>query len=783
MGTMGGQWLLTVDRRVNRQNSHQFPSRTGRACRRLLFASPVVLLALLLTLSCSEADEPQVPETQVPGAVDFNKQIRPIFTRYCSACHGGVKQAGDLSFIYAQQVLPPDGWVVEPGDPEASVLIERVKTDDPDLRMPPPDEHPEPLSADEIAVLEKWIAEGARWGDHWSMAPLAEAITATNPVNGEAGAWARQPMDLLVAARLEQQGFMPSPDAEFAQWLRRASFDVTGLPPTPRQTRTFLEQCAAAANRGELDAVYAREVDRLLASKSFGERWASVWMDLARYADSKGFEKDPHRDMWPYRDWLIRAFNDDMPYDQFTVKQLAGDLLAEPTADDLIATAFHRNTQTNTEGGTDDEEFRVAAVIDRINTTWTVWQATTFGCVQCHSHPYDAFKHEEYYAFMALFNNTLDTDLDSDFPTFKVPDGDTSRAAAVAAQRRYESLRQERNRIGQRLAGEVQWKSLRPISAVTSGGRLKIDEDHVRSDGGTFPVGVSYTIETESMPLTALRIEILPESDDPAKWPEQGSVLSHLQLSLVKPDGGITAVKLADVFADALTGPDDPRSCLHEKSSQGVGGYPKLHQPRYAVLVLEKRLAPEPNAVLRLEMLQSASVTGNIATPIRRFRWSACDDDVWPELLASDDLKQLTLSLADAKKKVDAIGGVNLPVMLPRPASVARATRVFIRGNWLEHGDPAVPGIPSVFTSQATGDPISVTNRLELARWLVSDQNPLAARVWANRIWAQLFGIGSGRNVGGLRIERIAAIAPRIARSLGHPLAGQPPVAIETVSS
>jgi hypothetical protein len=684
-------------------------------------------------------------ETAAAASVDFNTQIRPIFTQYCSACHGGVKQAADVSFVYASQVLPPDGWIVEPGDPDASLLIERIKSTDPELQMPPPQDHPEPLPAEKIAVLERWIAEGARWGDHWSLAPLAQARpSAADLVGADAGQqdWARQPLDGLVHARLSGAQLAPSPEADPLQWLRRAAFDLTGLPPSVEQTETFLQDCNAAANQRERDVLYAEQVDRLLASERFGERWASVWMDLARYADSKGFEKDPHRDMWPYRDWLIRAFNSDLPYDEFTIKQLAGDLLDEPTADDLIATAFHRNTQTNTEGGTDDEEFRVAAVIDRVNTTWTVWQATTFGCVQCHSHPYDPLKQLEYYACLALFNNTQDSDLDSDFPTLKIPAADAQREAAVAAQRNREQLRAARNRLGSELAGQVEWLALRPRSATASDGRLRIDDDRVLSGGGTFPVGVTYTVETEAVPLTALRIEILPESDDPAKWPEQGSVLSHVKLSLVTADGTTQAIELADAFADAVRGGDDPRACLDEKNSQGVGGYPKLHQPRWAVIVLKDRLQLAGDATLRFEMLQSASVTGNLATPLRHFRWSACDDEAWTELLKSPALARLTESLAEAERACDAIQGANLPVLLPCDERVARPTRSFIRGNWLDRGEPVSPGIPAIFARRDDGEMIQVRDRLQLARWLVSEQNPLAARVWANRIWTQLFGVG-----------------------------------------
>lgn len=701
----------------------------------------IAAIALVLASNSSECLRAESPSpSPSPGvsnsAVDFNTQIRPILTRYCSSCHGGVKQAGDLSFVYADKVLPPDGWVIEPGDPEASVLIERIKSQDPEERMPPPDEHPDPLPAGDIELLQRWIAEGAKWGGLWSMEPLA----VRNPPHLKTDAqWARQPLDEWVLVKMLDAGLSPSRDAEPEQWLRRASFDLTGLPPSPDELESFTAALEHAGDASARNNVYIDEVDRLLGSQRFGERWASVWVDLARYADSMGFEKDPHRDMWPYRDWLIRAFNEDLPYDEFTIRQLAGDLLDDPSPDDLIATAFHRNTQTNTEGGTDDEEFRIAALIDRINTTWTVWQATTFGCVQCHSHPYDAFKNEDYYACMAIMNNTLDADLPSDYPTLKIPENAANVADAVDAQQTFQRLRVARNQLGRDVALNVHWEPIVPVSVSSTEGRLAIEDDRVLTAGGTFPPGVWYTVKAGVRPLTALRIEILPESDDPADWPEQGSVLSQLKLSVEGDDGVALPIEIEDVFVDALTGPEDPRSSL-DKSSDGVGGYPKLHRPRWAVFVLGERFAADqsgPGDQLRIEMLQSNSVAGNLATPVRNFRWQASDDDAWTELIASPELADANQSTEQAKKAADAVRGVSLPVMQSLQSDVGRSTRQFIRGNWLDRGEEISPGIPGVFKTEQP-----ITDRLAFARWLVSDENPLAARVWANRIWAQLFGIG-----------------------------------------
>ncbi|MGI9474163.1 MAG: PSD1 and planctomycete cytochrome C domain-containing protein [Rubripirellula sp.] len=687
-------------------------------------------------------------ESPSAGPVDFNQQIRPVLTQYCTACHGGVKQAGDVSFVYADQVLPPDGWIVEPGDPESSVLIERIKSEDPDSRMPPPDEHPEPLPEETIELLERWVAEGAKWGDHWSMAPLSTvAVDSNDSANDVAdgvereGRWRRRPLDAFVLARLEREGLTPSSDAPPAEWLRRVSFDLIGLPPTLIRVESFTRRCREANGRVELEAVYEQEVDRLLASESFGERWATVWMDLARYADSKGFEKDPHRDMWPYRDWLIRAFNRDMPYDEFTIKQLAGDLLPNATADDLIATAFHRNTQTNTEGGTDDEEFRVAAVIDRINTTWTVWQATTFGCVQCHSHPYDPYKQEEYYACMALFNNTLDADLDTDYPTLKIPSAVEDIAANVDVQSRFQAARHARNEVGRELATKTQWSPLTPTSVKATGGELKVDGNSIRNAGGTFPVGVSYTIATESAPVTAIRIEIRPESDDPSTWPEQGSVLSQLKMSVVSDAGETKSIKLADVFVDAITGPDDPRSALNA-NKPGVGGYPKLHGPRWAVFRLDSKYVPVAGDTLRFEMLQSNNVTGNVATPLRNFQLMRSDEESWLNLNESEAYLLADQEFDRASEAFGTVQGVNLPIVSSRPVQAKRQTRLFVRGNWLEHGDAVTPRIPEALQPSGSDADVDVSDRLMFARWLVSKQNPLAARVWVNRIWSQFFGIG-----------------------------------------
>ncbi len=342
--------------------------------------SPEALIALLL-LGVYNGDVASA------ASVDFGRDIRPIFNQNCTSCHGGVKRAGGLSLLSREAAMAKNksgGRAVVPGDVDQSELLKRVTSKDPDEHMPPPD-HAPALASTEVARLREWIQGGAVWTKHWAY----EKPIRPNLPGVARAVWPKQDLDRFILARLESEKLSPAPEATRLAWLRRASFDLTGLPPSEVETRDFLEDNSSRA--------FESVVDRLLASPRFGERWGSAWLDLARYADTMGYERDLNRVAWPWRDWVIRAFNLGMPYDQFVVRQLAGDLLPDATDDDRLATAFHRNTQTNTEDGTDDEEFRTAAVIDRIATTWEGLAGTSFRCAQCHSHPYDPFGHDDYH--------------------------------------------------------------------------------------------------------------------------------------------------------------------------------------------------------------------------------------------------------------------------------------------------------------------------------------------------------------------------------------------------
>ena len=377
-----------------------------------------ILLALLLTgiftiIYYSFLYQPKI---------DFNTQVRPILNAKCTACHGGVKKAGDISFIYRAEALGKgkSGKVcIAPGDAGHSEFIARLTHHDKEVRMPL---NKEKLTDGETKILTQWVNEGAEWQDHWAF--IKPELTAVPSAK-----WGNNFIDNFIVAQAikDDIDLKPSAEADKVTLIRRASLDITGLPPTSEEVKLFVQDQSANA--------YEKVIDRLLALPRYGERWTALWLDLARYADSKGYEKDQGRNIWRYRDYLIHAFNDDKKYDQFTIEQLAGDLLPKPTEQQILATAFHRNTLNNDEGGTDEEEFRTAAILDRLNTTFDVWQGITMGCTQCHSHPYDPIRHKEYYQLLDFFNQTKDCDNPDETPVyFSKNDFDLKKASLIASQ-------------------------------------------------------------------------------------------------------------------------------------------------------------------------------------------------------------------------------------------------------------------------------------------------------------------------------------------------------------
>ncbi|GAB5562211.1 MAG: PSD1 and planctomycete cytochrome C domain-containing protein [Synoicihabitans sp.] len=666
--------------------------------------------------------------------MDFNEHILPIFTQNCSACHGGVKKSGGLSFVFEEEAktMGQSGNVaIVPGDPAASYLIEKITSTDPEIRMPPPDHGPA-LEDRQIALLSRWIEQGAAWELNWSYAPVEVA-----PLPEVESEWMRNGIDHFVLSRLHKEELTPNSDAEHGPLLRRLSLDLTGLPPTEAEYRTFLQDDSPDA--------YERQVDRLLASPRFGERWATMWLDLARYADSKGLGQDRRRTMYKYRDWVIRAFNADMPYDDFTIKQIAGDLLPEPTLDDYLATAFHRNTGAEDEGGTDDEEFRVVSVLDRVNTTWQVWHGTTFGCVQCHSHPYDPFRMEEYYQFSAYFNNAQDNDTTEDFPVMKFP-VDEDRQAEVnhlIAERDELTIAQWQRSYD--LANQSEWTWWRDVSVTTTkdGQLTYTTENRAGREEFVFagtPAGLTMTIEAAApetnQPIQALRIDALPH--DLAKAPYQPSAgfkLADFSLERLSAEGASHPVDLDRIYLDEPFPFFEPD---HENLTTFTA-YSKLFQPRFAVLRLTNPLELAPGERLRISFKNEPVYGGISLLLLKRGAIGVTTDTRWRILEDQPAWQETAGKIAALTEELEAGPQVKIPIMRDRPAHLARGSKVFVRGNWTELGEKVAPGTPA---SLHPVDPSLPANRLQMAQWLIDKNNPISGRVLANRFWEQLFGIG-----------------------------------------
>jgi len=694
----------------------------------------VVVLLLICAAPYASAQTAQEP-------VGFNEQIKPLLVRHCVACHGGVKQAAGLSFIFRDKALAEadsGDYAIVPGEVDASSLVDRIAEADDDFRMPPADHGPR-LSEGEVELFKRWIAEGAPWDEHWSFVlPRRQDPPTVNRPE-----WLRTPIDAFVLSRLEAEGLAPSPEASKQAWLRRVSLDLTGMPPSIAERQMFM------ADEGPL--AYQRVVDRLLASPRYGERWAAMWLDLARYADTMGYEKDPHRDIWSYRDWLIRALNHDMPYDQFLVKQLAGDMLPDASLADRIATGLHRNTQTNTEGGTDDEEFRTAAVLDRVNTTWQLAAGLTFGCAQCHSHPYDPIEHEEYYKFVAVFNSTRDCDMNADLPRLVVPN---SQADWARAEQLDKEINQQRGKMYawlEPLATDVAiWQPM-TMDAASSSGQTKlvaqIDKQTALPEvvtEGTVSVRSRFTLSgpvPESVQtITALRIDALPKSLEAAlQTPEMGFAVTRLRATIEHLDGiGLPPVELSfrTVVSDDPSPQFDPSDSLRDNGS-GWSSFPKIDRPRWAVFILSEPVEIPAGSRLKLVIKHDREATGAIPVVLDRARYSVTSDPRLTEAINRSNYTVAEEQLAVLQAERESTDTTTTLVMAELPDTLSRKSYVFERGNWLSKGAQVEPGVPAVFPPLA-GD----ANRLSVAKWFVSGEHPLTSRTMVNRVWEQLFGTG-----------------------------------------
>ncbi len=687
--------------------------------------------------SCVVADEP----------IRFGRDVLPILSANCFACHGPDDSArkADLRLDLEQDAKATHNETapVVPGEPEKSSLWQRIQSDDPESVMPPPDSHRE-LKPEQKEILRRWILEGAAWGKHWSFEMPQRPVEnpAQNPVQGPQ----RQelPIDAIVRRQLAKHNLVIQPPASPHNLVRRVWLDLTGLPPTPEIADRFASDPSEAA--------YEAMIDELLASPQFGEHWARMWMDLARYADTKGYEKDLGRTMWPYRDWLIRSINADMPLDQMTVEQLAGDLLASEDPDKIIPTAFHRNTMSNDEGGTDDEEFRTIAVKDRIDTTMQVWMGLTAGCAKCHSHKYDPISQTEYYQLFAIFNQTEDADRYDDAPTYELLNADV-----VAKRKELEAniaLMIKQREAADAKAAEQEdkrWGAAKLVEATTTSG-AKVTQ---RSDQSLFIEGTTtaeddYNLRMTLQPgrHTVLRLEALTEPYEDGQVGlgrnprDPNFVLSELEIDWVA-EGATKRVVLVRPRADFEQGGWPVTAALDGDLKTGWAVSPKQRERHLALFDFETPLETKEGDTLAIRLKQHY---GDSLT-LRRFRIATIGEPSnTVELPAANAEQQKAIAdLADATKKLQDFNASvpKIPIMRELKKEKNRATKVHRRGNFLDPGEEVKAALPVAFHSlDQESLPNGTIDRLALSKWLMNRNNPLTARVWANRIWARLFGMG-----------------------------------------
>lgn len=602
--------------------------------------------------------------------IDFNTQVKPIFNKKCIICHGGVRAKSNFSLLFredAMKAAKSGKYPIVPGKPNESELIKRITNTDPDERMPY--KH-EPLSKNEINILKQWIKEGAQWGEHWAYIPVKK-----QDIPVYADTWIKNDIDQFIFKKLKEEKLKPSNEADKPALLRRVSLDLTGLPPDSNLSKFFLSDTSGKA--------YENLVNSLLASPHYGERWTSLWLDLARYADTRGYEADRSRTIWKYRDWLIHAFNDDKPYNDFLIEQIAGDLLPNPDDAKYIATAFHRNTMTNDEGGTDNEEFRTAAVLDRVNTTWSVLMGTTFNCVQCHSHPYDPFRHEDYYKFMAFFNNSRDEDTETEYPL----------------------LRQYNSADSLKLIQLKEWLT-KNIS------REKADEYYTFLKTWQPSIQASQCDEFNNAALLGSYAGL--RNNGTCRFPNV--TLNNKPQLLVRYLCSRSGGKWY-IYLDSLKG-----KLLKEVPVASTIGW------KVSSVMIE----PSPGTHHLYFRYYNPSINNIDETPLL-FDWFQFGYPFPGKgKQGFDSAYKWFNDLLYAKVETT-------PIQFENNNDQFRTTHVFERGNWLVKGDEVTPDVPAVMNLLDKKYP---RNRLGLAMWLTDKKNPLVARTLVNRMWEQLFGHG-----------------------------------------
>jgi mono/diheme cytochrome c family protein len=762
----------------------------------------LTVVALAAAVLLGYAWQARAQDSPAPAAaIDFTRDIQPIFAQQCYACHGAATQMADLRLDAKSPALRGgrSGAVIVPGDSKASRLYQRISGGSSGARMPMGQK---PLTAEQIALIARWIDAGAIWPDdaaatntapvkkHWAfVAPERPAV----PHAGNSG-WIRNPIDAFVSAKLDREGLHSSAEADRATLLRRLSLDLTGLPPTIQEIDAFLGDKSSNA--------YEKQVDRLLASPHYGERWGRIWLDAARYADSNGYEKDAPRSVWAYRDWVIGALNRDLPYDQFIIQQIAGDMLPNATQDQVVATGFLRNSLLNEEGGVDPEQFRMEAMFDRMDAIGKGILGITIQCAQCHDHKYDPIKQEEYYRMFAFLNNEHEANMAVYSPAEQMRIADIYRRTHDIEA----SLQHRRPDWQQRMAkweaevknDQPEWTVLRPtVDDISTGGSRYLPQP----DGSFLAQGyapthhrVKFITKTDLQNITAFRLELMTDPNLPCGGPGRAlngtAALTEFQVEAAPADHPeqITKIHFTKATADIdlppaslskkyqdksgkekITGPADFAIDGKDETAWGIDAGPGLrNQSRKAVFVADKPIGYPSGVILSIYLKQNhggVNSDDNEANNLGRLRLSATTApnavaDPLPsnvrEILASPAAERSPAQIRSVftywrttvpewRDENESIAGMwreypeGSTQLVLQERKQLRETHILKRGDFLQPDRVVGPGVPAFLHPLPSGAP---ANRLTFARWLVDRRSPTTARSIVNRVWQSYFGTG-----------------------------------------
>jgi len=701
----------------------------------------------------SSPSAPSTPPAATEARWHFNRDVRPILAG-CYSCHGpdrNPRQAGlrlDREEA-AKATLPSGNVAIAPGAPERSALLSRVTHPDENLRMPALASGKPRLTDVQIETLRRWIADGAPWEPHWSYVPPARAA-AGFPID----------IDDFIDAAIVKEGLVPSPEAKRHEFLRRLSFDLTGLPPTPEEVRDFESDTGPDA--------YEKQVDRLLASPGYGERMAAYWLDLVRYADSVGYHSDNSRPLWRYRDWVVSAFNQNLPFDRFTLEQLAGDLLEDPTFEQKIASGYNRLLQTTEEGGAQPKEYRAIYLADRVRNASTVWLGATLGCAQCHDHKFDPYLAKDFYSFAAFFADVVEEPVGRRKPT-ALP-GEAERPL-------FEALEAEVERIAAELKGKkpdeaweetirrtpVCWTTLEPVSVSSERGTRVLIQGNdfsliATTQNGPKPPADTYTIRftTALRDITAFRLEAVPFEElpkgGPGRDPEGGFVVSEIEIrdeenSPIRfhTDAGPWALAAADgethrlILETVSPVGTKPETTFTVVLRQNAGDGRTLGRFRVSATASTEPVCRDLGPGVSRDLKAIAETPSSERTPLQQEELEAYYRATAPELAP------LRTRLRAAELRRDALL-TDIPQSYITTTLEPDPVRILPRGNWLDDSGPVVePAVPHFLPQVETGE--RRATRLDLARWMVSRENPLTARVFVNRLWKLFFGQGLSRTL------------------------------------